>query len=444
MPTPDYEFAVPFNRHLWSYSVDVGALVEYVYDKIVGALGDCVKRHGELYQNNLRVVLLNLAAAHETNPKLFVSYSRNERKYEGAIALGNTTGVTAVLIRIVDLLLVEGYIADDHKKGFKPLVGTGRESRMRASEKLAKWFGTFGVTTAIMAPQRDEIELRAPKTKGKKGQKIKGKLLPVPDNEQVRRMRANVQRINKMLLSASISLDLTPTERDDLEKRLKRKGRLSVLLRTAKTVRRVFNDGKLNRGGRFYGHWVQGLPKEYRKKVRINGEKVAEWDFGNQHPHMLYALSGHMPPTGDLYRIHGYTDPEARKVVKKVFNALLNADAEDKALKKVLGDLVEESKQTYIPMRFKMQQLKEMCELLKIAHAPIKHHFGTGAGILLQFLDSEIAEKVMLDLIDIGVTAIPIHDSFVVSEKHHDALEARMWVRYRDFLKVSPKTERAY
>jgi hypothetical protein len=47
-------------------------------------------------------------------------------------------------------------------------------------------------------------------------------------------------------------------------------------------------------------------------------------------------------------------------------------------------------------------------------HKPIAHHFYTGAGRSLQLLDSNIAEDVMLKMIDREAAVLPVHDSFLV------------------------------
>ena len=46
-------------------------------------------------------------------------------------------------------------------------------------------------------------------------------------------------------------------------------------------------------------------------------------------------------------------------------------------------------------------------------HEPIAHNFYKGIGSELQALDSQIVEKVLLDLIELNTIALPVHDSFL-------------------------------
>jgi hypothetical protein len=47
-------------------------------------------------------------------------------------------------------------------------------------------------------------------------------------------------------------------------------------------------------------------------------------------------------------------------------------------------------------------------------HGPVEKHLNSGIGVELQFLDSQIAERVILRLLRINEVCLPIHDSFIV------------------------------
>jgi hypothetical protein len=69
---------------------------------------------------------------------------------------------------------------------------------------------------------------------------------------------------------------------------------------------------------------------------------------------------------------------------------------------------------------------RELVDALKKKHAPIANLFGTGAGLRAQYLDSQIAERVMLTLAQEGIAALPVHDSFIVQTRHAERLNAVM------------------
>ena len=57
-----------------------------------------------------------------------------------------------------------------------------------------------------------------------------------------------------------------------------------------KTVHGVFNDGRFDHGGRYYGPWWQNVRKELRPHILINGIPTHECDYTALHIHLLYGL----------------------------------------------------------------------------------------------------------------------------------------------------------
>ena len=58
----------------------------------------------------------------------------------------------------------------------------------------------------------------------------------------------------------------------------------------SKFVRRIFNNGSFDEGGRFYGGWWQSIPREFRKHITINHKPTEEVDYSGHHLRILYAL----------------------------------------------------------------------------------------------------------------------------------------------------------
>ncbi len=117
---------------------------------------------------------------------------------------------------------------------------------------------------------------------------------------------------------------------------------------------------------------------------------MIEMDYSNLHPTILYAEAGLAPPP-DCYRsifhrsVEENGGDELRSMVKSAFNAMLNAERELRQAPKGIS-----------PGRFNMKW-KEVSEAIFAAHKPMAHNFYTGVGGRLQRLDSDIAERVMLD-----------------------------------------------
>jgi hypothetical protein len=68
-------------------------------------------------------------------------------------------------------------------------------------------------------------------------------------------------------------------------------------------------------------------------------------------------------------------------------------------------------------------QLKKL--LLK-RHPPLQNVLRKGVGLSFQYQDSQIAEKVMLKLLEQNITCLPVHDSFIVARQFGNELIAAM------------------
>ena len=130
---------------------------------------------------------------------------------------------------------------------------------------------------------------------------------------------------------------------------------------------------------------------------------------------MLYLLSGQSPPD-NIYDlgIRALQDPpyhpeiephkSRRKLVKQFINALINDEHGQHRL----------SAQASKKLGLSHEQLKQ---LVLHKHPVIAKALRTDTGLYLQYLDSEIACRVMLRLIDQSIVVLPIHDSFIVQSE---------------------------
>ena len=210
-------------------------------------------------------------------------------------------------------------------------------------------------------------------------------------------MRNNVKFINDVLSKQWFDLELTDDEFEQLEKRMHQRslernegeGRLRLQDRM---LYRVFNNLEFNEGGRFYGGWWEMVPSEYRRKILINGKRTEELDFSTLHPTILYAQSS-SSLKGDAYDIElrpraipdGYSPIDFRTIVKRAFNAMLNAR--------------HELRQAPRELKLKGWGIKwdELVAAIRERHEPIGSQFFSDAGLRLQYEDSQIAESLMIE-----------------------------------------------
>lgn len=138
--------------------------------------------------------------------------------------------------------------------------------------------------------------------------------------------------------------------------------------------------------------------------MAIDETPVAEFDFAQLHPRLIYAEFGDCPE-GDAYTISGFENQ--RSNVKVAWQIMLNAPSRRSAILALAQELGGFCKQ---------QQAVLLLEALERRHERISSVFYSGAGLRLQRIDSDLMMKVEGGCISEGIVALPVHDSFIVQE----------------------------
>lgn len=404
--------ASPLDVFVWSEYPAVNKVTEKVYKEVLSAESRDrarTKKVEDKLKATLRVVLINLFVAWEADPKRYVAYSRNKESYQDESRYRRLFIKYQPMMDAVNALEVLGYI-EGAIGYYDKNRNQGKQSRMRATGKLVKMF--LEADLNIYMIHYEDKPLIFLKDENKK--KVEFEHTP-----ETLEMEQNLKRINAVLKSQDINLEVTDRQHEEILERLQLEGKEPVNFNRV-TLHRVFNMHRFDLGGRFYGTWVHSIPNEYRKHITINGIKTVEVDFSGMHLDMLYAEKGIEPPEGDAYALDGY--PEAcRETIKTAFNSMVNA---------VNGNMQEPS-DSVLPDGKSYKDLQG--DILK-KHEAIKEFFYSGKGRELQFKDSQIAEQVMIELLDyhrkdgipLRVVAIPVHDSFIVIEGQDGILEKVM------------------
>jgi len=262
-----------------------------------------------------------------------------------------------------------------------------------------------------------------------------------PEGAVTDRIRANLLLINEFISNQAICLNCPNWQLKQLAVKVAKTNPLQIGgPRRRKTplnfsqviLRRIFSQGRLDRGGRFYGGWWESIPKKFRRYITINGQPTIEVDFQEFHPRMLYVLHQQAAPD-ELYdlglRFPGFPDYEPskkpykqqREIIKKFMNALLNDEQGKHRLSDSSAKLLGLSD-------------KELRDIVYAKHPVFKLAEKTDTGLHLQFLDSEIAERVMLQLMPLGIVALPVHDSFLVRQDFLPQLRAAMLKAFEEVL----------
>jgi len=268
----------------------------------------------------------------------------------------------------------------------------------------------------------------------KEDKKKKGKELPVPQTQIVRDMEKLVRRYRRFLRAYEIS---APDEAFE---------HLEQDLPDDVHIRRIFNDGQMNKGGRFYGAWWQQIPSEFRNKITIDGEKTVELDFQGQTICHLYAREGmnfSKDIGGDPYDLDGIP----RKLTKLICVVILNTKTDHTTWRAITARFEKEVSvgQDILKHTTEYHDFKKVLAKLREKHKKIFQYFHQMVALDIQFEDSEICASVIRYLLDKKIPVLTIHDSFLVKEGARAELEEAMKQAYlsrRDHLKNGlPKIE---
>ena len=359
----------------------------------------------------LEAVVAELYAAYLDDPTLALGYSRNGNDYNWPNRYRSPVGSLVSMKAVADFLKGSGYV--EHLPGFHRRAANpndswgngGARSRFRAAPKLiALLQDTFSV-------QPDHIERSVQIGELVRLKNMKRELIDYTDDTNTNDMRNQLLEINEVLALANLELsNMADSLATDF---------------TAKSLYRVFNDCRFDRGGRFYGGWWMNIKSEYRADILINGEPTVELDHSAFHPRLCYHLMGKEAPLGDLYAIEGLEG--AREAVKWAFNSLTNMKAGQRMPR---------------PKDAAKDCLSGKLTVPKLRKA-VEEHFkdvgiwlASSRGTELQYIDSQMAGEVLSNLMGHGIICLPVHDSFIVSRKHEGVLREAMNSAYSKVLSL--------
>ena len=413
-------------------------------------LKECKARHGlvnkeqsgVLYkrQKLCKLMLDALYQAHCSQlPNTGVALSLSPRYYTNNDT-NNTLSYSYREVRLVfNSLQSLGWIKAE--KGYLPLGGKGVPTAMRADGELANILKSNFEPWLLVYPIGDPLIL-----KSKNAIKANRVKLPIPNGSKARLMRTNLNAINNLLSEQAICLNLTNDQLkamcqkmadrnykiDRYDPQATRKPR--TLNFSHVHLRRIFARGQMNLGGRFYGGWWQNIPKDYRRYITINGCQTVEVDFSTLHPTLLF-LENNLDPPADFYDLGLKTqgnprfepDPKKyeikRKIIKGFANALIN---DERGVHKLDDEAVK-------TLGMGSAELKDL--LIK-THPVFAKAIKSDAGVRYQFIDSRIAEAVMVKLLKQNIVCLCVHDSFVVIDAFQDELVTAMKEAFTEVVKA--------
>lgn len=303
----------------------------------------------------------------------------------------------------IDLLMRLGLIKR-LRRGYRFSAQSKAPSLVIATKRLAEYLPVTAIRwhSIRREPDKELIILKADKDEDGRSPPIEYK-----DSKNVKAWRGQVARINNWLASADIELLSESGSRSIGED-----GGLIAFHR--RSLHRTFNNGSWQDGGRIFGGFWMSMKREDRfRRIRIDGEPVADVDYQQLYPRLAYVRAQAEMPEGDIYDVAG--DGSSRDGWKTLLNAMLFAE-------KPLGGWPKNTRECFPDG----MTLREAVSLIERKHQPIVHLFGSGLGFQLMRIESDMLIAVMTHLFKNGITALPLHDAVLVAQSRREAASKAM------------------
>jgi hypothetical protein len=437
-------------------------LIEYVdevlfnkfeQDLFMGQLINSNKRKKLMYKKLLYIVIANLYNANYNN--LFLMTSRDRKYYNSKnkskmiitqnLKLFSYTFITNIFDWLEKNELVDtkyGYVNYTTKQGRRTRYLPKNELLFKIQEINEKYNQEIFLNYDQTIEFSDRyLIVKEKKINGNKGKiipdLIKGANFPKSINTiykkkiYLKKLKYNVYMINEYLNKTRIIIQNPITKYDRTYINLylvnhrmayKLDKNTFLLNNKGKNYIRVFNDECFDKGGRLYAPFQQ-LSSNTRLNSLLNDETVAGVDIKNSHIRMLYHYEN-IEYNEDAYEI-GYdssTNFEKRKILrkinKKLLQILINSKSEDSAIrsahKAIISEFKSNNKKFMLEKFNSFKPVKTWLNEIKEKHYKIKKYFYGEVGIYLQYIESELLIKTIIELVRSNVPSLCVHDELIV------------------------------
>jgi hypothetical protein len=443
-PNPDgLKNSRPFEPWRGSNHPAIVKVVDHIFSEME-VLPSYRSRFPDRSKKEIEILILDLHACNLSDPSRWIQFSLNDTTYRKGSNFAQLSIKRTIIDRLKNLEEL-GYV--DLIKGVN-FTNVRYQSRIKATPKLILMMNnsrsprsSISRTKPATVPKDDEDRVLV----------MDAVILRNSDKEnimyqktqEIDEMRQLLESYNSLLNSTFIDINLTGYS-----------GREYRLDLNRKRVYRIFNnctDGEISQeGGRYYGSSWQGVPKEIRKRIVFNMDPCIEYDLKAIHPTLLYAMEGidYFKSVGkDPYHVPGVDNsPKYRSLFKLILLVSLNAGSKDKAAGGVMKQVREEPEQ--YPPKLKKRMIVSLIGQFASQHAPIQKYFFTGVGIRLQYIDSQIATRVIELLTEKQIPIISIHDSWLAPKGAEGKLVSVIEQAFNEtmeemgIMSVTPKLEK--
>ena len=349
------------------------------------------KRDLEIFQRQIEAIICEAIHRYLTgaNKRIAISLSNRylARKDAESNILNNTISQNLKNLSAPVMAFLE-LQAGDRNEGQVTTFWAGKRLITRIKERQ------IGYHDITLEQSKNVIELRNKKPAGT----TKGKLIRYEETPLTGQYRDEMEQINAFLREADICYQGNK-DIDDSRVELKR----------------IFNNGSFEEGGRLYGGFWISMKSDDLKEVTIDDEWVVVLDYGQMAVRLAYSLANATVHFDDGYLIPNWE--KARELTKKLINVMLNSTSSDEWT-------VPKKLQKLYPYREKIE--RDLITDIRIFHKPISKLFGKPNGMRFMFLESEILIDVLMELNVLGIVALPIHDGLLVKPSQQETAKKVM------------------
>ncbi|TWI71977.1 hypothetical protein IQ16_02651 [Bradyrhizobium huanghuaihaiense] len=317
-------------------------------------------------------------------------------------------------LSVIDLLSAVGLIAEG-RRGYRISAKSKMPSLIEPLERLADHLLLSSPEWRAIRQLDDPVLVILKEGKDEDGNAA---TIAYRETAQSRKFAKQVRSINGFLREADIEV----VGQDDTGPSLGRDGQIIAPYR--RSLRRIFNNATWLHGGRLAGGFWMSMERTERSRIRIDGQRVAEIDYGQLFPRLAYVRAGAPQPEDDLYDVFG--KGTGRDGCKKLMNALLFSRGP-------LKNWPEDTRR-HFPDGI---NLRTAVEMLAAKHAPIAHLFGRALGFQLMRIESDMLIEVLTELSAAGVTALPLHDAVLVAKSHVGVAQETMGAAFQRWSRSS-------
>ncbi|QUN41756.1 hypothetical protein KEH56_20630 [Burkholderia cenocepacia] len=386
-----------FSGFLVSGSEQMDELVRDVTSKVEAAMPRKRARRvvdQQMFEAQVEALVCEAIYRELEAPEQWVTIPRAKAK------LGQKSRYRAPVLResiatVLDALssLSVGFL--EQRKGEPSAFARGPQTTFRASAELLAQAFRLGIDWADL-DRRDGEEVIVLK-EAREDHWSDPERLEYADTEETSRYREQLREINGWLRGADLNLVSSSWLDVDLWNR---------------HLKRYFNAGSFELGGRLYGGFWQRMNKAERKDLRIDGEQAVELDFSQVGPRILYGMAGARVDR-DAYAVPGYEDH--REGVKKLFAAMINTSTPLVRFPAKVRELFPRG-----------TKAASVCSAIQRYHPVIAGHFHRQTGLAVMFKESQIMVSALLRMKAAGIVALPVHDAAIVAAGRVDEAKAIM------------------